>query len=238
MIQESTPARPVAADDDLHWRRIGAWAGLAFVVLGVLSTFFYPQPPRIDSSPAVMLRWAHHHRGGIDAGMIMGVLAALPFVWFAVTMKQRLEERGGRFLGSAAFGAGVAYAVYVGLASLPAATLVYMDGQPGSITDGDIVRLMMDWYMILYAPAMGLLGVFLLTAGLAGLRAGAFTRATSCIAAGMGVLCAVETVPIMVNSSYHPGGWAVFGWGTTIGSLLVVALLAVELLRSARPAPA
>lgn len=230
-----TDTTSVVADGQKEWgwRRAGAWAGVAFVVLGVVSTFLYTQPPRLDSPPATMLRWVRDHRSGIDAGMIMGVFAALPLVWFVVSTKLRLEERAGQFLAWVAFGSGIAYAVFVGLDSLPAATLVYIDGQRGGIIDAGIARLLMDLYVILYAPGIGLLGVFLVALGLAGVgHGGAFSRVTSWACLVMGPLCALEVVPIMVNSSYHPGGWAVLGWGTTIGSLVVVLAVAIELTRS------
>jgi hypothetical protein len=51
----------------------------------------------------------------------------------------------------------------------------------------------------------------------------------------MGLLCLVETVPTMINSSYHPGGWAVVGWGAAVGSLIVLLVLCVEILRRPRP---
>lgn len=214
---------------------IGASAGIGFAVLGLLATFLYPQPPRIDSSATTILAWAHDHRAGIAAGMILGVFASLLFVWFAVCIQRRLNAEGNDFLGSVAFGSGIGYAALVALGSLPAATLVFMEGQPGGITDGDVVRLLLDLYQIVYAPATGLIGVFLLAVGLSALRSSAFSRWLGWLSMVMGVLCAVEIVPIMINSSYHPGGWAVIGWGTAVGSLLVPVVLCVEIIR--RPEP-
>jgi hypothetical protein len=215
---------------------IGAWTGIGFVGLGLLATFLYPQPPRIDSAPVTVLRWAHHNRVGIAAGMILGVFASLLFVWFAVYVHRRLVDAGESFLGSVAYGSGVAYAVLVALGSLPAATLVFMDGQPGGITSGDTVRLLLDLYQILYAPATGLIGVFFIAVGVAALAAGTFAGWLGRVMIFMGLLCLLETVPIMINSSYHPGGWAVIGWVAAIGSLLVVLVMCVEILR--RPASA
>lgn len=222
-----------------RWALVGGWTGIGFVVLGLMATFLYPQPPRIDSAPTVILRWAQQNRTGIAAGMLMGVFASFLFVWFAAYMQRRLAGAGNDFLGSVAFGSGIAYAAFVALGSLPAATLVFMDGQPGGINDGDVVRLLLDLYQILYAPATGLIGVFFLAVGLAAVSVGVFSRWVGWITIAMGLLCLVETVPIVVNSSYHPGGWAVIGWGTAVGSLLVPLILCVEiLLRSSQPAPA
>jgi Domain of unknown function (DUF4386) len=211
--------------------RVGAWAGIGFVVLGLMATFLYPQPPRLDSAPAAILRWAHEHRAGIAAGMILGVFAALLFIWFAVYLQRRLAGAGHDFLGSVVYGSGIAYAVFVALGSLPAATLVFMQGQRGGLTDGDVIRLLRDLYQILYAPATGLIGVLFLAVGAAAVDAGVFSRWLGWLTIVMGMLCLVETVPIMINSSYHPGGWAVMGWGTAVGSLLIPVILCVEILR-------
>ena len=214
---------------------IGASTGTGFVVLGLLATFLYPQPPRIDSAPSVILRWAHQHRVGIAAGMILGVFASFLFVWFVAYLQRRLVAEREAFLGSVAYGSGIAYAAFVALGSLPAATLVFMDGQPGGITDGNVVRLLLDLYQILYAPATGLIGVFFVAVGIASLANQLFSRWLTWLTVVMGGLCLIETVPIMINSSYHPGGWAVIGWATAVGSLLVVLAMSVEILR--RPSP-
>jgi hypothetical protein len=212
---------------------VGGWAGIGFVVLGLLATFAYPQPPRIDSRPAVILRWAHGHRTGIDVGMLLGVFASLLFVWFVAALRRRLDFRDNDFLGSVAYGAGIGYAVFVALGSLPAATLVFMDGQPGGIANGSVVRLLLDLYQVLYAPATGLIGVVFVAVGLAALGTMVFPKWLGWVAIVMGILCVIETVPIMINSSYHPGGWQVLGWATAVGSLLVIIPVCVVILRSA-----
>ena len=83
---------------------IGATTGIGFVLLGLLATFLYPQPPRIDSAPSTVLRWVHGHRTGITTGMILGVFASLLFIWFPVYMQRRLAAAGRDFLGSVAYG--------------------------------------------------------------------------------------------------------------------------------------
>jgi hypothetical protein len=163
--------------------------------------------------------------------MILGVFASLLFIWFAVYIRQRLASNGNEFLGSVAYGSGIAYAVFVALGSLPAATLVFMDGQPGRITDGNVTRLLLNLYQILYAPATGLIAVFFLAVGAVAVATSAFSSWLGWLTIIMGVLCGVETVPTMINSTYHPGGWAVLGWGTAVGSLVVLLIICVEILR-------
>lgn len=221
------------------WALVGGWAGIGFVLLGLLATFAYPQPPRIDSPPRVILSWAHGHRTGIYLGMLMGVFASLLFLWFVACLRRRLDSTGNEFLGSVVYGSGIAYAVFVALGSLPAATLVFMDGQPGGLTTGSVVRLLLDLYQVLYAPATALIGVLFVALGLASLTTSVFPRWLGWLAIVMGGLCVIETVPILINSSYHPGGWQVVGWIAAVGSLLVIIPVCVVILRSAgeaRPA--
>lgn len=210
---------------------IGALAGIGFVLFGLMGTFLYPQPPRIDSASGVILRWVHSHRSGIAAGMIVSVFAALLFVWFAVYMQRRLVAAGEDFLGSVAYGSGIAYAAFVALGALPAATLVFMDGQRGGLSDGDVVRLLLNLYQILYAPATGLIAVFFVAVGLAALWSGVFSKWLAWATLVMAAICLVEVVPIMINSSYHPGPWAVLGWAGAVGSLLVPLAMCIEILR-------
>ena len=130
------------------------------------------------------------------------------------------------------YGSGIAYAVFVALGSLPAATLVFMDGQPGRLTNGNVVRLLLDLYQILYAPATGLIGMLFLAVGLAALTTGAFPRWLGWVAIIMGAICLIEVIPILINSSYHPGGWQVLGWAGAVGSLLVIIPVCVVMLRA------
>ena len=227
---------PVATTgSERTWARLGAWSGIAFMVLGLLATFLYTQPPRIDSAPATMLRWAHTHRAGIDAGMILAVFGSAVIIPFVVALRRRLAATGNDFLGSVAYGTGLGYALMVGLGALPLATLIFMDGQPGGITDGNMVRFLVDSYQIIYAPATVMVGALLVSAGWAALRSDVFATWVGWVAIVIGIVCAVETVPIMINSSYHPGPWAVIGWTDAVGSLLVILVLCIEILR--RPDP-
>ena len=201
------------------------------MLLGLGATFLYTQPPRIDSPPATMLHWAHTHRAGIDAGMILAVFGSAVIIPFVVALRRRLSASGNDFLGSVVFGTGLGYAVMVGLGALPLLTLIFMDGQPGGITDGNMVRFLVDSYQIIYAPATVMIGALLVFTGWAALRTEVFATWVGWLAIVIGVVCGVETVPVTINSSYHPGPWAVVGWVDAVGSLLVILVFCVEMLR-------
>jgi hypothetical protein len=209
---------------------VGGWTGIGFVVTALLASFLYEQPPSLDLPPHVILEWAHEWRTGISVAMIMGVFASLLFLLFATYMHRRLADAGEDFLGSVVFGSGMLYAAFVGLTSLPPAILVFMDRQPGGITDGDVVRLLIDLSQIIYAPGTGLIGVFLLAVGMATLRAGVFSRWIGWTAIVMGLLCVAYIVPSMVNTGWHRG-WAVLLYTSGPGQTVVVLILCVAILR-------
>ena len=238
VVAGPAPSGGETGSSERTWARVGAWSGIVFMLLGLGATFLYTQPPRIDSSPATMLHWAHSHRAGIDAGMILAVFGSAVIIPFVVALRRRLSASGDDFLGSVAFGVGLGYAFMVGLGALPLATLIFMDGQPGGITDGNMVRFLVDSYQIIYAPATVMVGALLLVSGWTALRSNVFATWVGWAAIVIGAVCAVETVPVMVNNSYHPGPWAVVGWISAVGSLLVILLLCIEMLRRPDASPA
>jgi hypothetical protein len=77
------------------WERVGAGAGLVFVVLQLGGTFLYPQQPRIDSSATTTIRWVHDNRTALQAGMVLGLFAVIALVWFVGHLRHVLERAEG-----------------------------------------------------------------------------------------------------------------------------------------------
>lgn len=220
--------------NDRQWKVLGVSTGVGFVVLSILATFLYPQPPRVDSNPAVVLGWAHGHRVGIEAAMAIGIFAAMLFVGFAVYMKHRLDLAGNDALGSVAYASGIALAAVYALGGIPVATLVFMDGQPGGVTDGSLVRLLIDLNQILFAPAAGLGAVFLLALGVAVINMKAVVSPVIGWAAiVVSLFGAVEVVATLTFSSYHAGAWTAVGWIAYLGFLAVILVGGIALTREA-----
>jgi len=224
--------------DERTWQRIGAWAGIGFFVLSVLATFLYPQPPRPDSDPAVVLRWAHTHRAGLEAGMALGIVAAMSLVWFVASLRHLLARAGAEALSSVVYGSGMALVAVFALGAAPVATLVFMDGQPGGVNDGAVVRLLIDLNQILFSPAAGLAAVLLLAAGIAMLSTKVLPPAVGWAAIVVAALDGIEVVTSLTFSSYHAGLWTVIGWGGYLGLLVMIPLIGIAGLRRPEPAPA
>jgi hypothetical protein len=218
-------------------RRVGAWAGAAFVVLSVLATFLYPQPPRIDSDPAVILDWVHPHRVGLEAGMVLGVFTGALFVFFVAQLGRRLGAAGSRALGSVLYGSGIAFAAVYALGAVPVATLVFIEGQPGGFGDGALVRLLIDLNQMMLAPAMAFGVVFLVTAGIAIVGTEVFAPWLGWAAIVISVPNAILVATSLTFSSYHAGGWTVMNWAAYIGFLVVILLISVAMNRGPKSIP-
>jgi hypothetical protein len=79
--------------------RVGAWMGIAFVVLFVAGFMVFPTPS--DNKDTVKwARWWNDsgHRVGAVIGAYLMVLGLLAFVWFMWSLNRRLGERGGMMI--------------------------------------------------------------------------------------------------------------------------------------------
>lgn len=213
--------------------RVGAWSGIAFVVLAVLSGFIYPQQPRVDAAPAATLAWVSDHRVALQAGMVFDFFAAGILVWFAGYLSRVLRRAGGagESLSPVALGAGIGVAVTTALAALPTVVLAFMDGQPGGISDLSLVRMLGDLNTIFFAATSVMTAVFLVAFGLA-MVAGVIARHW------LGWLCLVvaafNALAVWIGvtfSSYHGKGWLVVGWGAYVGFLIVMLIAGVFLVK-------
>ncbi|MGO8769381.1 MAG: hypothetical protein ACLQIK_04380 [Mycobacterium sp.] len=211
--------------------RVGAVSGGAFVVLSVLSTFLYPYPPAIDSDPAGILEWAHPHRVGIQAGMVLGAFTGALFVVFVAPLRDRIDAAGDRALGSLLYGSGIAFAAVYVLGVIPLGTLVFMEGQPGGFRDGTVVRLLFDLNWTMFAPAMALGVVFLLSTGIAIVRTEVFSPLLGWASIGVSVPVALLVYISLTFSSYHGGAWTVIGWVGFIGKLAVILWMSLAMAR-------
>jgi heme/copper-type cytochrome/quinol oxidase subunit 2 len=76
--------------------RMGAWMGIAFVVLFVVGFIVFPTPSSNKAKDtAKWLAWWNDsgHRTAAIIGAYLIVLGVLAFVWFAWNLRQRLQDR-------------------------------------------------------------------------------------------------------------------------------------------------
>ena len=221
--------------DERNWERIGASAGIAFVVLSLLGGFIYPQQPRVDSGAATTLHWVHAHRTAIQTGMVLGTFAGGIFLWFVAHLRTALSraERGADRLASIVFASGVAGAALALLGGLPNLVLAYMDAQPGGLQDPAIVRMLGDLNSILFGILVPVSMVFLTALGIAmlgGLIGSRWLGWVSLVAAACN---AITVVTSLTFSTYHGAIWTIPAWAAFLGLLVVVLVLSVTMLRRA-----
>jgi hypothetical protein len=169
--------------------------------------------------------------------MALGIFAAMLFVGFVVYMHHRLELAGAEALASVAYASGIALAALYAVGCIPVATLVFMDGQPGGITDGSLVRLLIDLNQVLFAPAIGLAAVFVVAFGIAALSMKVASPVIGWAAIVVSGFASVEVVTTLTFSSYHAGAWTAVGWIGFLGFLAVIFVASIALARGAE-APA
>jgi hypothetical protein len=101
-------------------RRVGAWMGIAFVVLFVVGFLVFPTPNNTDQ-PAAWARWWNDsgHRAGAVLGAYLMVLGLLAFVWFASSLRDRLGEGSGLMLTFGSIFAAVGMVSVMVRASIP-----------------------------------------------------------------------------------------------------------------------
>jgi hypothetical protein len=217
------------------WRLAGAVAGVLFVAMSALASFLYPQPPQIDSSPSEILLWVRAHRPGIEAGTVIGVFAAISFLVLGIRVRHWLDDSGIDPLGSLIGVVTTAFVAVYALGAVPLATLAILQGQGATGSPG-LVTLLIDLNQILFAPGIGLAGVFLLAVGIALLSTRVKPAWLAWGAIGVGLLDLLEIAPALTFGNYHGAGWATLGWISFLGFLAMVLLLSVFQAREAEHA--
>ena len=105
---------------------------------------------------------------------------------------------------------------------------------PPEVGDGTVVRLLFDLNWIMFAPAMALGVVFLLSTGIAIVRTEVFSPLLGWASIGVSVPVALLVYISLTFSSYHAGGWTVIGWVGFLGKLAVILWMSLAMARQPR----
>ena len=105
----------------LTFERLGALAGIAFIVLSAVGDFASGSPPGTDDSADKIASFFTDHHRGVIASVVLTGIAGPFFIWFLVALVLRLRAVGETAWAVAAFGlalaalaAGVAADVFYG----------------------------------------------------------------------------------------------------------------------------
>ena len=91
------------------WQRLVPLTGVLFVVLVVVSFLIGGEPPDADERPREIVEWYVDNEGVVVLGAVLGALAAVPLLFFAVYLRRALQrdEPGLGVLSLAAFAGGI-----------------------------------------------------------------------------------------------------------------------------------
>ena len=166
--------------------RFAPLSGLVFLVLAIASFVIGGDPPGTDDSTAEIVEYWDDKEGAQFASAILGVWAAAALVWFAASVREAVAKAEGRtgrlaaisFAGAVITAAGVA----VGAAFQFTAADVHDDVPP------EVLHTISTIYSDFFFPfALGNF-LFLVAAGIAAVRHGAFDKRLAWIAIVIGVL--------------------------------------------------
>src|SRR6266571_4164 len=88
--------------------RLGALAGVGFIVLTLIGDLAAGSPPKFDGSPAKIASFFQDHHRGVIVGVILTGLASPLFAWLAITLALRLRAVGEAAWGAVVFGLAIA----------------------------------------------------------------------------------------------------------------------------------
>jgi hypothetical protein len=220
--------------NEKRWEQAGAAAGIATVVLMVLSTFLIPQVPRLDSPTAKFVTWITAHRRGAETAMVLGMFSSGTLVWFVSHLRHVLNraEGGAEAFAPIVFGSGLVLAAVSALGFVPVTVLALMAGQPGGLTgaDASIVHTLIVMNQVMIAPFVLLAAVFLVSLGAAMIRHELLASWLGLVALVAAALNGVSVVTTMVAGTYNQAALVV-GFGGYLGWALVVLIASVQMLR-------
>lgn len=209
--------------DERQWERIGAGAGILFVVMLVAGTFVVPAPPHIDASTSKIVSYVTAHRGGLLTSGVLYVLGAVAFLWFVGHLRHVLDraEGGAEGLSPIVLVSGATAAAAGALSVLPSTLLAFMARTPGGLSDAAMVRMLYDMVQVTGGVVTILFAPFLLAMGYAMVRKELVAPWLGWVALGVATLDLIDGVASMTVATYS-AAWTAVGYVALLGFGMVV----------------
>lgn len=217
--------------EERQWERMGAGAGIAFVVLLVASAFMVPAAPHIDASTAKITTYVNDHHNALLASQVLLALSVLSFLWFVGHLRHVLDraEGGTEALSPLVLVSGAALAAGGILSAMPMTLLAFMAKGPGGLVDGPTVRLMFDLSQITAGLATMLFAPFLLAMGYAMVRKELVAAWLGWLSMAVAALDVVAGVGLMTQPTYS-STWNVLGYASFLAAGLVILIASVSMV--------
>ena len=189
--------------------RFAPLSGLVFLVLAAASILVGGEPPDVKDSTAEVVEYWEENEGKQLASAILGAWAAAALVWFGASMREAIArvEGGPSRLGSLALAGTILCAAGITMGSVFqfAASDVHDDVPP------EVLQTLSVLYTDTFFPMAVGNFLFLVAAGIAAIRYGAFDKRLAWIGIVIGVL------------SITPAGFfALIAWLIWIGLASVI----------------
>lgn len=213
----------------LGWGRWGPASGLGFVALVVAYVVVTPSAPHFDASTQRIAAYYLHHRGAlVGSGVVTIFAAAVAFLVFAGYLRTRMRPGDTHDDGLAALvlGAGVALSAVTVVSVMPNQVLAFGAARSG---DPGVVRALYDLNHLFGGARELTLGLFVIAAAVAGLRAGLGSRWLSWTGLAVVVLNWVAGVQRFYGTRYS-SGWATVALLALLGFTAWILALSVVLL--------
>jgi hypothetical protein len=210
-------------------RRLGGAAGIAFVVLAVVSLFLPGTPPKADEVGKITTYFADKRGGILAANYIVGVAFAF-FLLFLGALRVHFgaADRGGFRPGSAALAGGVAGAamIFAGTAVMNGAVF-----QVAAAGDANVNHALYDVANDFFFMSGFGLAAFFAGSAVAIAATGALPSALAPAGLVVALLNLVGGVGLFAKSGFFAIGGA-FGFIVPLASLLWVLAASIVLLRA------
>jgi len=214
---------------------MAAIAGIAFVVLLVVSIVLVIPAPMPHKSATKIAKWFMDNRGAVFTASALGGLATVVFLWFLGYLHHALSQLTGlsRALSSIVLTSGIATVTLATVSGLPFAALAVTAGRPGVAPSEGVVHLLAD----LNGFGINLIGfglaVFLLALGLELAQGALRPRWASWVAYAGAILNLVASVAgFYVSKSGKPNPIGFAGLIGLLAFLVTVIAISVDLLGS------
>jgi hypothetical protein len=168
------------ASDRPGWRRAAAAGGAVSVLMVIVSGALESGLPRANASAAKIASYyasrGHWHR--IEAGVIVGGLSMLFFLWFLAALHARLRavDPGEHRVASMALAAGVAFTAMFGVLNALRGgigeVLAHSSPFRGQPLDPQLVRLVAEIGVLVFAAALVVGAVLIAATSVSALRSG------------------------------------------------------------------
>jgi hypothetical protein len=186
-------------------QRLGAIAGVAFVVLALIATFVAGSVPKFNDSPAKIASFYQAHHSRTLLATVLSAAAAAFFVWLVASIAVALREVGQGAWAAIAFGGGMA-----GIALAAAGdALAQVDAHVAREGDTRLVQGLYQTSGFLTTKAFWFAALVGLAVGLGALR-GAVAGWYAWTSLGAALLLALGGVSVKQGGFFSAGGGMVF----------------------------